>query len=123
MLKKLLVSSTIASAILLGACTSAQVEANILSGCEALGAGAQAVATIAGLLPNGTTVSTVVSGLIGSVTADCPAFASSVANTVAAISNIGGSGQVTVEAKTAEMRRMGKKAMVSQPFYFGPYGS
>ena len=123
MFKKLLISSTIASGILVAACTSAQVEANVLAGCTALGAGAQAVATVAGLIPGGTTVSTVVSGLIADVTTDCPAFASSVASTVAAISNIGGSGTVTVSAQTAAMRRMGEKARVSQPFYFGPYGS
>ena len=122
MLKKLLISSIIASGVLLAACTSAQVEANINAACTALGAGASAVAVVAGLIPGGNTVSTEVNGIITSVTADCPAFSADVAAAVAAISNLGGSGSVSVSAQTAAMKRMGERAKTST-FYFGPYGS
>jgi hypothetical protein len=113
----------VAPAIMLAACTSTEVQANVLAACQALGAGASAVATVAGLLPDGTEVSSVVTGIVTDVTNDCPAFASDVANAVAAISNIGGSGTVSVAAQTASMKARGERMRVSAPFHFGPYGS
>lgn len=122
-MKKMLVSMIFAPAILLAACTSTQVQSNVLAACQALGAGASAVATVAGLLPDGSVVTSVVKGIVTDVTNDCPAFASDVANAVAAISNIGGSGTVSVAAQTAAMKRRGERMQVSAPFHFGPYGS
>lgn len=122
-MKKILLASATSAAILLAGCTSTQVAANILAGCTVLGAGAQAVATVSGLLPDGTAINSVVGGIITDVTNDCPTFANDVANVVAGISNIGGSGTVTVAAQTAAMKRTGERMKVSAPFHFGPYGS
>jgi hypothetical protein len=122
-MKKLLISTVGAAAMLLAACTSAQVQADILAGCQAIGAGASAVATVAGVLPDGTAVTSVVTGIVTDVTNDCPAFASDVAAAVSAISNIGGSGTVTVAAQTAAMKYRGERARASVPFHFGPYGT
>ena len=121
-MKKLLISSIAIPGFLLIGCTTTQIASNILAGCTALGAGAQAVATIAGLLPDGAAVSTVVNGLIGSVANDCPVFANDVAGIIAEISNVGGSGTVTVAASTAAMKVGGQKAKVVV-FHFGPYGT
>jgi hypothetical protein len=121
--KKILISTVGSVAFLLAACTSAEVQANILAGCQALGAGASAVAVVAGALPDGAIVNTVITGIIGSVINDCPTFATDVAAAVSAISNIGGSGTVAVSAQTASMKLRGERAKSSVPFHFGPYGS
>jgi hypothetical protein len=121
-MKKLLLACTASATILIAGCTSAQVEANINAACTALGAGASAVVVVAGLIPGGVAISTEVNGLITSVTADCPAFSADVAAAVAAISNIGGSGTITVSSQTASMKATGQRAKVVV-FHFGPYGT
>ena len=121
-MKKLLLACTASATILIAGCTSAQVEANINAACTALGAGASAVVVVAGLIPGGVAISTEVNWLITSVTADCPAFSADVAAAVAAISNIGGSGTITVSSQTASMKATGQRAKVVV-FHFGPYGT
>jgi|SRR5579859_899474 len=100
-IKSLFIVPVVAAAILLAACTPAEVTANIESACAAIGAGLSAVAVVSGSIPGGAVISSTISTIITGVGGECSTFATDVGNAVSDITNIGGTANVTVASSGA----------------------
>jgi hypothetical protein len=109
-IKRILLSTSIGGALLLGACTNTQLTSGISAACTALGAGLSVTALVAGQVAGGATIATTVSNLINDVSTDCPSFATAVTDAAAAITGLGQTATVSVTATSttaASLRRMG----------------